>query len=80
MNSMIVSGVPWPPCPRAQLRLTGSLRDANGLAGYVLSNSGRRYVLAALVNHPNAGAARPALEALVQWTIRDLPLRAIAQP
>jgi len=64
---------------RAHLK-TGSLRDANGLAGYVLSNSGRRYVLVAIVNHANAGAARPALEALVQWTMRDLPLRAIAQP
>jgi hypothetical protein len=24
-----------------------------------------------IVNHPNAGAARPALEALVQWTLDD---------
>jgi D-alanyl-D-alanine carboxypeptidase/D-alanyl-D-alanine-endopeptidase (penicillin-binding protein 4) len=59
---------------RAHLK-TGSLRDVNGIAGYVLSHSGRRYVLVAIVNHANAGAARPALDALVQWTLRDLPVR-----
>ena len=52
---------------RAHLK-TGSLRDVAGVAGYVLSNRGRRYVLVAIVNHPNANAARPALDALIQWT------------
>jgi D-alanyl-D-alanine carboxypeptidase/D-alanyl-D-alanine-endopeptidase (penicillin-binding protein 4) len=52
---------------------TGSLRDVSAVAGYVLSNSGRRYVLVAVLNHPQAGAARPALDALVQWTMRDAP-------
>ena len=56
---------------RAHLK-TGSLRDVQALAGYVLGASGKRYVLVAIVNHPNAGAARPALDALVQWTIDDL--------
>jgi serine-type D-Ala-D-Ala carboxypeptidase/endopeptidase (penicillin-binding protein 4) len=55
---------------RAHLK-TGSLRDVQALAGYVLGASGKRYVLVAIVNHPNAGAARPALDALVQWTIND---------
>lgn len=55
---------------RAHLK-TGSLRDVAGIAGYVLAGSGRRYVLVAIVNHPNATAARPALEALVQWTTND---------
>jgi D-alanyl-D-alanine carboxypeptidase/D-alanyl-D-alanine-endopeptidase (penicillin-binding protein 4) len=54
---------------------TGSLRDVVAVAGYVLSNSGKRYVLVAVVNHPLAGAARPALDALVQWTMRDVPAR-----
>jgi D-alanyl-D-alanine carboxypeptidase/D-alanyl-D-alanine-endopeptidase (penicillin-binding protein 4) len=45
----------------------------SGVAGYVLSDSGRRYVLVAIINHPQAGAARPALDALVQWTLRDAP-------
>ena len=55
---------------RAHLK-TGSLRDVAGVAGYVLSNSGRRHVLVAIINHPNANAARPALDALVQWAIND---------
>ena len=55
---------------RAHLK-TGSLRDAAGVAGYVLSDSGRRYVVVALLNHAQAQAARPALEAIVQWAIRD---------
>jgi D-alanyl-D-alanine carboxypeptidase/D-alanyl-D-alanine-endopeptidase (penicillin-binding protein 4) len=50
---------------------TGSLRDVAGVAGYVLGASGRRYVLVAIVNHSNANAAKPALDALVQWTIND---------
>lgn len=57
---------------RAHLK-TGSLRDVAGVAGWVLSNSGKRYVLVALINHPNANAARPALDAVVQWALRDAP-------
>jgi len=59
---------------RAHLK-TGSLRDVAGVAGYVLSDSGRRYVLVAIINHANANQARPALDALVQWTVRDAPAR-----
>jgi serine-type D-Ala-D-Ala carboxypeptidase/endopeptidase (penicillin-binding protein 4) len=55
--------------PRAHLK-TGSLRDVVGVAGYVLAQDGRRYVLVAVVNHPQAQAARPALDALLQWTLR----------
>lgn len=51
---------------------TGSLRDVAGVAGYVLGASGRRHVLAALIQHPNAAAARPALDALALWAHRDL--------
>ncbi|VUZ28025.1 D-alanyl-D-alanine carboxypeptidase DacB [uncultured Comamonas sp.] len=50
---------------------TGSLRDANALAGFVDGASGQRYVLVALINHANAGAARPALDALVDWVAQD---------
>ena len=53
---------------RAHLK-TGSLRDVSALAGYLLAPDGRRYVLVAIVNHPNAGAARPALDALVAWVL-----------
>ena len=50
---------------RAHLK-TGSLRDVAGIAGYVHTPSGRRLAVVALVNHPQAGAARPAFEALLQ--------------
>ncbi len=49
---------------------TGTLRDVTGVAGYVNAANGVRYVVVAFVNHPNAPAARPALEALVEWTAR----------
>ncbi len=59
---------------RAHLK-TGSLRDVAAVAGYVLSHTGKRYVVVAVVNHANAGAARPALDAIVQWAIADAPER-----
>lgn len=59
---------------------TGSLRDVAGVAGYVLGASGKRYVLVAVINHPNALAARPALDALVQWTRDDTARSGRASP
>ncbi len=50
---------------------TGSLRDVTAVAGFVHAASGRRYVLVAIANHPNAAAARPAIDALIDWTARD---------
>ena len=55
---------------RAHLK-TGSLRDVNGVAGYVLANSGRRFAVVAVVNHADAHAARPALDALLRWAAAD---------
>ncbi|HCY16117.1 MAG: D-alanyl-D-alanine carboxypeptidase/D-alanyl-D-alanine-endopeptidase [Curvibacter sp. GWA2_64_110] len=51
---------------------TGSLRDVVAVAGFVDGRSGRRYVLVAMANHANASAARPAIEALIEWTVNDL--------
>jgi D-alanyl-D-alanine carboxypeptidase/D-alanyl-D-alanine-endopeptidase (penicillin-binding protein 4) len=50
---------------------TGSLRDVSAVAGFVHAASGRRYVLVAIVNHASAATARPAIEALIDWTARD---------
>jgi D-alanyl-D-alanine carboxypeptidase/D-alanyl-D-alanine-endopeptidase (penicillin-binding protein 4) len=52
---------------------TGSLRDAAGVAGYLRADSGRRYVLAAMINDERAPQAREALDALVTWACQDLP-------
>ncbi len=51
---------------------TGSLRDVTAVAGYVLGASGRRYVLVVIANHPAlANNARPVLDAVIDWTLRD---------
>ena len=50
---------------------TGSLKEVTALAGFVQAASGRRYVLVAIVNHPNAAAVRPAMDALIDWTVMD---------
>ena len=52
---------------------TGSLRDVSALAGYVQGASGQRYSLVAMINHDQAPAARAALDALLEWTVRDIP-------
>nr|WP_226986181.1 D-alanyl-D-alanine carboxypeptidase/D-alanyl-D-alanine-endopeptidase [Ramlibacter tataouinensis] len=52
---------------------TGSLRDVWGVAGYVHAPGGRRYVLVAIANHPQASALRPAVDALIDWTAREQP-------
>jgi D-alanyl-D-alanine carboxypeptidase/D-alanyl-D-alanine-endopeptidase (penicillin-binding protein 4) len=46
---------------------TGLLADTRAIAGYVHAASGRRYVVVAIVNHSNAGAAQPALDELLNW-------------
>jgi D-alanyl-D-alanine carboxypeptidase/D-alanyl-D-alanine-endopeptidase (penicillin-binding protein 4) len=49
------------------LMKTGTLDGVRALAGYVLDASGHRFVVVAIVNHANAAASQPALDALVQW-------------
>lgn len=53
---------------------TGSLRDVAAIAGYAWGRSGQAYAVVGIVNDPRAGAARPALDRLVEWAIRDQPL------
>ncbi len=50
---------------------TGSLANVVAMAGYVDGAGGKRWVLVALINHANANAARPAIEALVDWTAKE---------
>ncbi len=50
---------------------TGSLDGVVSVSGYVLGESGQRIVVVGLVNHPRADAARPLLQALVDWARQD---------
>lgn len=47
---------------------TGAINDVRAIAGYVLAKSGRRYLVVCMVNHPDAGYARPLLDSLLNWT------------
>jgi D-alanyl-D-alanine carboxypeptidase/D-alanyl-D-alanine-endopeptidase (penicillin-binding protein 4) len=76
MGSLPINGVDGTlrhstaPAGRAHLK-TGSMRDVVAVAGYVLSDSGRRYILVAIINDSNAAAARPALDAAINWVTHD---------
>lgn len=50
---------------------TGTLRDVVAVAGYAWGRSGQVHAVVGLINDPNAGAARPALDRLVEWAVRD---------
>jgi len=50
---------------------TGSLRDVLALAGYVQGANGQQWCLVVLINHPKASAARPAMDALIDWTAQE---------
>jgi serine-type D-Ala-D-Ala carboxypeptidase/endopeptidase (penicillin-binding protein 4) len=50
---------------------TGTLSNASAIAGYVLANSGKRYVVVMVVNQTGAAAARPAMDALLDWVMKD---------
>ena len=50
---------------------TGTLRDVAAIAGYARGRSGQAWAVVGLINDANAEAARPALDRLVEWAIRD---------
>ncbi len=45
----------------------GTLTGVQSMAGYVLDRAGRRWIAVMIANHPNANAAQPAFDALVEW-------------
>lgn len=51
---------------RAHLK-TGSLNDVRAMAGYVLDQQNRRWVVVFIVNHELAGATKPAQDTLLEW-------------
>ena len=60
---------------RARARLKpGTLRNAVALAGYVEDAQGRRWAMAAMVNHDEAPQrGRPVLDALAGWVAAGMP-------
>ena len=46
---------------------TGSLTGVRAIAGYMLDAQGRRLIVVSIVNHPNAGNAQAAQDALLVW-------------
>ena len=59
---------------RATSRIkTGTLRDVSAIAGYVQGD--QRYIVVAMIHHDLAvkHAARPVLDALVDWVARGMP-------
>ena len=53
---------------RAHMK-SGLLKDARSVAGYVLGNSGKRYIVVSLTNHERANDARGFEDALIAWLI-----------
>ncbi|MBL8513577.1 MAG: D-alanyl-D-alanine carboxypeptidase/D-alanyl-D-alanine-endopeptidase [Betaproteobacteria bacterium] len=45
----------------------GTLNDVRAIAGYVLDIQGRRWIVAFMIQHPNAGLAQNAQDALLKW-------------
>jgi D-alanyl-D-alanine carboxypeptidase/D-alanyl-D-alanine-endopeptidase (penicillin-binding protein 4) len=45
----------------------GTLNEVRAIAGEVVDRNGRRWLVAFMVNHPNAPAAQPVQDVLLQW-------------
>ncbi len=46
---------------------TGTLEGVKSIAGYVHGASGKQWMVAFFINHPNSAAGRAAQDALVEW-------------
>ncbi len=49
---------------------TGTLRGVKAIAGYVNAQSGKKWILVFLINHPYAPGGGPAQDSLIQWLQR----------
>lgn len=58
--------------PEARIK-TGSLADVRSISGYVLSKSGKLYVVTSFINHPNAWRGLEAHDQLLSWLLEDGP-------
>ena len=57
---------------------TGTLRDVIAIAGYAIASSGKRYIVVGMINHDNASMARPALDALIEYAVKDEEVQLVA--
>jgi len=55
---------------RAHMK-TGALRDVRAAAGYVLGQSGKRYIMVSMVNDDQAYRARAFENAVIAWLIKN---------
>jgi D-alanyl-D-alanine carboxypeptidase/D-alanyl-D-alanine-endopeptidase (penicillin-binding protein 4) len=46
---------------------TGSLAGVRSIAGYILDRRGKRHAVVFFINHRNAAAGQPAMDALLRW-------------
>lgn len=53
---------------RAHMK-SGGLSGVQSGAGFVLDRRGRRWIVVMIVNHANAGATQPAMDALLEWVV-----------
>jgi D-alanyl-D-alanine carboxypeptidase/D-alanyl-D-alanine-endopeptidase (penicillin-binding protein 4) len=53
---------------------SGTLNDVRAIAGYILANDGKRYIVVMMVNHPNAILSQPAQDALLSWVFARNPI------
>lgn len=67
------------PTGRAHLK-TGYLDNARALAGYVLDNGGRRWVLVCLINDARSGQGKAAMDALLRWIVERGAVQTVASP
>jgi D-alanyl-D-alanine carboxypeptidase/D-alanyl-D-alanine-endopeptidase (penicillin-binding protein 4) len=49
----------------------GTLDGVQSMAGYVIDRTNRRWIAVMIINHANANAAQPALDALAEWVYRE---------
>lgn len=57
---------------------TGTLKDVVAIAGYAIATSGKRYIVVGMINHDNAPMARPALDALIEYAVKDEEVQMVA--
>jgi D-alanyl-D-alanine carboxypeptidase/D-alanyl-D-alanine-endopeptidase (penicillin-binding protein 4) len=57
---------------------TGMLEGVKSIAGYVHASDGRQWIVAFIINHPNASRGQAAQDALIEWVQKRLPEEEVA--